>query len=195
MLLISGALAVSYVPDTVVQRLATTGESVESLSLGGRFKLWQAGMNIFPESPVLGHGTASYKHAITPQLGMLAQTAHNSYLSVMVEEGIVGLLLFLAMLASAFFAVIRLPRLERRFALVLLATVCVAMLPLTWEDQKPVWLVLAMLIGLSHAAGPAFGSAPRHQMPRQAVAGFPRPNRPRPPLTPVQRVSNTDPSA
>jgi O-antigen ligase len=151
LLILSGALAVAYVPENIVERLATTGESVQSLSLGGRFRLWRAGMHAFSDRPVMGYGTASFKHAITPELGYTAQTAHNSYLSVLVEEGLIGLLLFLFMLSMVFLDAFRLPRLERRFALVLLATLCVAMLPLTWEDEKPVWLIMAALIGLSHA--------------------------------------------
>jgi hypothetical protein len=45
----------------------------------------------------------------------------------------------------------RLPSFERRFGLVLLATLVVAMLPLSWDDQKSVWFVLAVLLGLSQA--------------------------------------------
>jgi hypothetical protein len=66
-----------------------------------------------------------------------------------VEEGIVGLFLYLTMLLSVFFSVLRFPRLERRFGLVLMATLGVAMLPLTWEDQKAVWFIMAALIGMS----------------------------------------------
>jgi O-antigen ligase len=99
----------------------------------------------------MGYGPASFKHAITPELGYLAQTAHNSYVSVLIEEGLVGLLLFLAMIGCVFRDVLRLPRLERRFALVLLAALCVAMLPLTWEDEKVVWLIMAAVVVLSHA--------------------------------------------
>jgi O-antigen ligase len=151
MLILSGALAVTYVPENIVERLSTTGESVQSLSLGGRFRLWKAGMHVFADRPLMGYGAAAFKHAITPELGYMAQTAHNSYISVLVEEGLVGLLLFLAMIGCVFHDVLRLPRLERRFALVLLAALCVAMLPLTWEDEKVVWLIMAALVGLSHA--------------------------------------------
>jgi O-antigen ligase len=162
MLAISGALAVAYVPDTVVQRLATTGESVQDLSLGGRFKLWQAGIHAFIEKPVMGYGTSAYKVAINPEMGDLTQVAHNSYISVLVEEGLVGLFLFLAMLASVFFVINRLPRLEHRFALVLFITLCVAISPLTWEDQKPLWFILAALVGLAHAQL----AIPREVVPR-----------------------------
>jgi O-antigen ligase len=157
MLAISGALAVSYVPDKVVDRLATTGASVEDMSLGGRFRLWKAGMHAFTERPIMGYGTSAFKQAINPELGALTQVAHNSYLSVLVEEGIVGLMLYLSMMLSVALAVFSLPRLERRFALVLFTTLTVAMLPLSWEDQKPVWIVLAVLVGFSNVQAAALG--------------------------------------
>ena len=105
----------------------------------------------------MGYGTSAFKYAVNPELGALTQVAHNSYLSVLVEEGIVGLMLYLSMMLSVFFAVFSLPRLERRFALVLFATLAVAMLPLSWEDQKPVWIVLAVLVGFSNVQAAALG--------------------------------------
>jgi O-antigen ligase len=151
MLGLSGVLAVSYVPEQTVARLATTGAEFQDLSLGGRFKLWRAGLIAFTEKPVLGFGTSGFRTAVKPILGAFTQVAHNSFLSVLVEQGIVGFLLYMAMLGAVFWAALSLPRLERRFALILLGTLCLAMLPLTWEDQKQVWLVMATLIGLSRA--------------------------------------------
>jgi O-antigen ligase len=149
LLALTGALLVAYVPEKIVERLSTTGASVESLSLGGRFMLWRAGVNAFAHKPMMGYGVGGFKRAITPELGDQALVAHNSFLSVLVEEGIVGLFLYLTMLLSVFFSVLRFPRLERRFGLVLMATLGVAMLPLTWEDQKAVWFIMAALIGMS----------------------------------------------
>jgi hypothetical protein len=45
----------------------------------------------------------------------------------------------------------RLPLLERRFCLVLMATLVVTMSPLTWEAKKAVWFVLVILVGFSEA--------------------------------------------
>ncbi|MGH7513464.1 MAG: O-antigen ligase family protein [Gemmatimonadales bacterium] len=150
-LLIGGGLAAAYVPEKIVNRLATTQSEVEDLRLGGRFKLWVAGIRAFVYKPMMGYGSGGFVRAITPQLGSESLVAHNSYLSVLVEEGVVGLTLYLAMLLATFRAVLTLPQLERRFALVLLATLATAMLPLTWEDRKPVWFILAALVGLSRA--------------------------------------------
>lgn len=150
-LMLSGSLAVIYVPDQVKARLATTRSEVEDVRFGGRFKLWKAGMNAFMDRPITGHGVASFKQTITPQLGMAAQVAHNSYISVLVEEGLVGFILYTAMFIAAFLAVRTLPFVERRFGMVLMAALCVTMLPLTWEDRKSVWVVLALLVGLAQA--------------------------------------------
>lgn len=150
-LLLSGSLAVTYVPEQVKARLATTRTEVEEVTFGGRFKLWKAGVQAWQDRPLTGFGAASFKQTITPQLGMAAQVAHNSYLSVLVEEGLVGLLLYGSMFLAVFLSVRTLPFVERRFGLVLMAALCVTMLPLTWEDRKSVWVVLAVLVGLSQA--------------------------------------------
>jgi O-antigen ligase len=154
---LSGALAVVYVPEKIVQRLATTGEEVEGLSLGGRFTVWKAGVKAFAQRPVTGYGAGAWRMAVSPWLGPNPQVAHNSFLSVLVETGIVGLLLYLTMFVAVFLAIMRLPTLERRFALVLLGTLVIAMLPLTWEDQKAVWFILAALLGLARAVSARTG--------------------------------------
>jgi O-antigen ligase len=150
LLCVTGALAVAYVPEKVVDRLATTGTEVENLELGGRVKIWMAGLKAFVHKPLMGHGTSTFKYVATPY-GGLGKVAHNSFLSVLVEQGLIGFMFYSMMLITAFLAVLGLPKLPRRFALVLLATLVVAMLPLTWEDRKQVWFVLAILVGLSQA--------------------------------------------
>jgi O-antigen ligase len=149
LLALSGSLIVAYAPERVVERLGTTGTSVESLSFGGRFTVWKAGLHAFGYRPIMGYGVGGFIRAITPQLGAQALVAHNSFLSVMVEEGLVGLMFYLAMFWSVFSSIRRFPRLERRFALVLFATLVTAMSPLTWEDNKAAWFVMAALIGMS----------------------------------------------
>jgi O-antigen ligase len=182
---LSGALAVAYVPNTMVQRLATTRESVEDLSLGGRFRIWRAGVRAFAQRPLTGYGAGAFKRAASPWMAGEERVAHNSYLSVLVEQGLVGFLLYSAMFAAVFLALLDLPPPERRFALVLLATLATAMLPLTWEDSKPVWFILAALLGLARGQVPWRGR--RAPQPWTHVAGPmappPRVQRPRQPLT------------
>ena len=153
MLVAAGGLAIAYTPETLIERFATTGVELEGGRLGGRGKLWKAGLEAAAERLVAGYGTGMFRDAIRPMLGEAAQVAHNSFISVLVEQGAVGLFIYVAMLVAVVLAVLELPRLERRFALVLLATLFVAMLPLTWEDRRSVWFILPALLGLACAPG------------------------------------------
>ena len=166
MVALSGALMIAYVPDKIVQRLATTGSEVEGERFGGRFKLWVAGVHAFAQRPIMGYGVSTFKLAITPQLGSAAQVAHNSFLSVVVEEGLVGLMFYLLMLLSVYLAILRLPRFQRKFALILFVTLVTAMMPLTWEDQKEVWLVMGLLVAMASVQGAGPNSAVPQAAPR-----------------------------
>jgi O-antigen ligase len=169
LIVISGAIAVIYVPQTLIERLSTTTQEVEGGRIGGRFKLWKAGLQAFVRRPVVGYGPSSFPRVSQNYLVTKSQVAHNSFVSVLVEEGLVGLILFTMMFVVVFFAIQGLPTMERRYSLVLLATVFVAALPLTWEDAKPVWVVLALLLGLARATDNwkyAAARPPRHVLQR-----------------------------
>jgi O-antigen ligase len=192
-LVLSGSFAVSYIPTKVANRLATTGAEVEDLSLGGRFTIWKAGVNAFVQRPLVGYGTSGFRAAVTPELGHSTQVAHNSFLSVLVEEGLVGFVFYSLMFVAVFLAVLSLPSLERRFALVLLATVVTTMLPLTWEDNKAVWFVLAALLGFTQAPAGAPLSRMRHAPVRAApIVRSPMAARPRDAITEPVRRSRWD---
>ncbi len=152
MLVLAGVLGVAFVPQRIFERLATTTTEVEQGRISGRGRIWKAGLVAFAEHPVVGYGPGGFRTAVRPYLGSGTQVAHNSYLSVLVEEGLIGFAIYATMLGSVWVAVLRLPLLERRFALVLLSTLAIAMFPLSWEERKPVWFVMAVLLGLSQAA-------------------------------------------
>ena len=179
-LAITATVAATYVPEKVVERLATTSSDISRLSFGGRFKFWVAGLEAFTHKPLMGYGTGGFVRAIYPILGSVSLVAHNSFISLLVEEGIVGLLLYLTMMLAVLRAVLRLPKFDRRFALLLLATLFVAMSPLTWEDRKPVWFILAALLGLSQATLAARASAQGQAPASQPPVRLPTEIRPRP---------------
>jgi O-antigen ligase len=179
LIIVAGGLAALYVPDAIFQRLATTTTEVEDARLGGRFRLWVAGLKAYVYHPMLGYGTGSFKSVVASWLGSGAQVAHNSYISVLVEQGIIGLLIYLSMFLAVFRAVLHLPTLERRFSLVLMATLGIAITPLSWEDRKPVWFVLAALLGLAQAYRTAKRVVARQQGGVQRVVpAAARPTRP-----------------
>ena len=133
-----------------------------------------------PQQPLLGYGTVRLHPAISPQLGSASQVAHNSYISVLVEQGLIGLRLYLLMFLAAYRGVRRLPLLERRFALVLLATLrgddAAADLGGPARRSGSSW---RHLVGFSQAlrAGPPT-VWPAASGPGRPAAGRPSPRRP-----------------
>ena len=179
MMAISAVLLAMYVPENIVERFSTTGtslgSSVQGGGLGGRVRFWIAGFHAFAYRPLAGYGTGGFIRAITPELGADALVAHNSFISVLVEEGLVGLLFYCSMLLAVFLGLFELPSLERRFALVQFATLCTALLPLTWEDQKSAWYVMAILVGMTVYKGLRRPAVPMQPIPARPIAVGRRP--------------------
>ena len=69
-------------------------------SEGGRVQIWQRGWNLFLSNPITGVGVTCFPMAIgylREEMDVIPewQAPHNSYLQVMVETGIFGILVFL----------------------------------------------------------------------------------------------------
>jgi O-antigen ligase len=166
LLFASGAAAVTYIPTTSWERYgATASETAAGVgNLNSRLVVWRMGLRAFSERPLFGYGTSGFNWAVRSQ-------SHNSWLSVLVEQGIVGFILYAMMFITVFIRILRMPTMERRFALVLLATLAIAMLPLVWDDRKPVWVILALLTAIA-AALPSRVQGPQpipHPLPRRRV--------------------------
>jgi O-antigen ligase len=72
-------------------------------SEGGRLQIWQRGWTLFLSNPITGVGATCFPMAIgylREEMNVIPewQAAHNSYLQVMVETGIFGILVFLLLL-------------------------------------------------------------------------------------------------
>jgi O-antigen ligase len=186
LLLVCGALAAVYVPQQSLDRFSTISSEVEGGHLGGRGQVWMGGMRAFARRPLLGYGAANFKGAVEPYVGRRV-VAHNAYLSVLVEQGIIGFVPWFLMFVAVFRQVRRLPPMERRFGLVLLGALGVALLPLSWEDKKPVWFILGVLAAFSEALRPGrTGTTPIQQsQPLRPVPVARRGMTPRPRVYPV----------
>jgi O-antigen ligase len=137
---LSGALLVLLPllqPLESFQRLGTTGTEVTEGDLNGRLSQWEQGLRAFMDRPVLGVGTNMYRSVNT-----LDKVAHNSYLSVLVELGLVGFTLFATILWLVVQATRRLPRWDRRFWTTVLLVWAIGASTLTWEHRNTTWLFL-----------------------------------------------------
>jgi O-antigen ligase len=81
---------------------------------------------------------------VEPILGE-ARAAHSTYLMVLVSQGLIGFAIFLGVFALAVRLIRRMPLLERRFWYVWLAVIVIGLIPRTWENRKPLWLLLGMV--------------------------------------------------
>lgn len=123
------------------QRLGTTGTEITQGDLNGRTEQWKQGFAAFSEHPLFGVGTDQYRSVNT-----LDKVAHNTYLSVLVEEGLVGFVLFAAILWIVFRTAWRQPKWDRRFWLTVLAVWAIGASTLTWEHRKTTWLFMTLIV-------------------------------------------------
>lgn len=128
------------------QRLGTTGTEVTQGDLNGRTAQWRQGLRAFADHPVLGVGTDMYRSVNT-----LNKVAHNSYLSVLVEEGLIGFVLFATILWIVAAQAWRLPRWDRNFWMTGLLVWAIGASTLTWEHRKTTWLFLTFVVAAAAA--------------------------------------------
>ena len=135
---------VAFVPETSWTRISTISAQVDSGDLNQRTAIWAAGLKEFATHPVLGVGEGAYLQVSDRQLGE-GFVAHNTFVSVLVELGIVGFLLFAAILQRTVRAVLNLEGSDRLMWAAIGATWFIGVLAATWETQKATWLLLALI--------------------------------------------------
>lgn len=102
--------AVQYVPglDTIANKFMNLEGSSAGV-LNGRIYLWELSKEMFFRSPIIGMGYGSYKIAAS-EINAFTLSAHNYYLQVLSELGIIGLSLYLLAFLSAIFYTLKLVR-------------------------------------------------------------------------------------
>jgi O-antigen ligase len=135
----AGVILLSYIPAATLERLSTAGSAISSMDFGRRGILWASAFHIFLEHPLLGSGAGT----MTALIGTLA---HNTYLSILGEEGAIGFILFSILLLIVFRESVRHPGSEANFWISLLLIWCIGVLMLTWESRKATWLILTLIV-------------------------------------------------
>jgi O-antigen ligase len=138
------AAASSFVPATTLRRVQNTRTDIASGYFGGRGAIWKAGLDVVAEHPFTGIGAGAFGTAVEPTLHK-QKSSHQVLLAVLVETGVVGLCLFLAMVIAPMVRLSALPSLERRLWLILLAALAIGSLSLAWDYRKQFWFILGLL--------------------------------------------------
>lgn len=130
----------SIVPSSSIERLATTSTSISEGDFGGRAEIWRDGFAAFSEHPLLGVGSGAFGAALES-----GRSAHNSFLSVLVEVGLVGLILFAVVLALAIYASLRQPKRIAALWLTVLLVWFIGSNAGGRVARKPTWLFLGLV--------------------------------------------------
>src|SRR5438445_6554445 len=98
-------LASDFVPEESLERIKSAPRDIAGTYFGDprpgdaiRSAIWIAGLEVAREHPLAGVGAGAFGAAVEPTLHN-EWVSHQVYLSSLVEDGMVGFLLFLAMLA------------------------------------------------------------------------------------------------
>lgn len=140
-----------FAPAASRNRLATIPQEVTQGSINSRKQIWKSGARVWLEHPMVGVGAGAYPEAVRPQLGTPSvpgarYVAHNTFLSVLVETGVVGFALWIAMLGCLAVFIWMMPLPERAFCAVLVAVWVIGVSMLTWEHYKGTWLVFSLVM-------------------------------------------------
>jgi O-antigen ligase len=184
-----------FMPETSWSRLSTIQSELTSGTLNERKMIWETGWQIFGLAPFQGVGSEAFAGTAEHALGLASDSrrdvgtsasrlaAHNTFFSILLEEGAIGFALFLILLIALTASIWRLPFIDRTFWLCILATWGIGALDLTWEDRKPTWLMFAMLI-----AAACTKAAPRTRLWRKRELADTRYRRPSPLSAEASRV-------
>jgi O-antigen ligase len=123
------------------QRMGTIRAEATEGDLNGRTNQWSEGLDAFGEHPALGVGANMYR-----SVNSLGHVAHNSFLSVLVQLGLIGFVLFGIILIIVVIYAFLQPRWDRNFWLTLLSVWAIGAFTLTWEDRKTTWLFLGLVV-------------------------------------------------
>lgn len=140
-----------------------TGFSVEKL--GARAQIWEGAITAFWERPILGQGINCASEAIGQASGHY-NVAHNLFLSILVELGIVGLAIYLLLLFFLLLAILSMPKAQKWFWLSVMLVWGLFAMSCGAQFDKLSWFLFAMILAQAAAfrnralaAGAAVGRA------------------------------------
>lgn len=141
------ALAVGItkvVPEKTLERLFSSGTELSQGTLSARSITWSKAWLEINEAPFFGNGLGSFRRVINKY--NIDYTAHNSYIAIMVEQGAVGLLLYLSVIVSVLLQGLRLPPEQRVLMLSLLFIAIAGQFTLTLNEEMYIWFAYLFVI-------------------------------------------------
>lgn len=164
-LLVSLLALLPFIPQSVIARLGTIGDSIGEGDLGGRVTLWQEGIAVLAQHPMFGIGGGAIDYTI-------GSAVHNTFISVATETGFVGFVIFLSILGLAVYKAALLPKGTSGLWLAIIMTWAIGVLSLSWEFRKVTWIMLSFVIIESSLGDQASKQDEKIHLPEGAKPSF-----------------------
>ncbi len=137
-----------------------------------RFRLWALALRLWLEHPFLGIGMGQYPRFSIGIVGEittsdLGHVVHNSFLSVLVSLGVVGLAIFLAFfgwMLRTLYAAVSLTRSQRHALAGGVLVVVAQMMTLNLENLRYVWIYFGLVVGIAVAERVPVGRAATREL-------------------------------
>ena len=159
----------------IAERLATTTVSMDSDEVSDRRQLWEGAIKGFASAPILGVGRGN--NGFAPPIDPTSGQAHNSYLGLLCELGIVGFsayALLVGILAYRLFAVLGTAGGPDRIATLTLLTALLGVglsgVTISIENYRGLWILLGVIEAFPRLAAAREPASVRAFAPPRPVA-------------------------
>ncbi len=136
---VSLILLQALLPASVIERLSSVATSISNADIGGRVSLWLASVGVFTQHPIFGSGAASLS-------ALIGSLAHQTFLSVLAETGLIGFFMFAAILLYIFLEIRKLPKGYIGLWMSTFFVWMIGVLSLSFEFRKITWLFFSFMV-------------------------------------------------
>lgn len=134
----------SFAPKHSVERIFSSAESIRSGTLNYRTVIWRGSIEQWAKSPIIGHGIGSLGNVLNTQ-HIEYDSAHNTFIHILTENGIIGLILYLLIIGSILYYIMHARLEEKAFFISLILTILVSQTTQHTHFSKETWFALTML--------------------------------------------------
>jgi len=144
LILALSAGGILLLPPEIWTRFLSAGSEISEGTLTHRTTIWSLAAETFSDAPFAGVGSGAFPQMSNIAFGRLL-VAHNTYLSILVELGVIGVLIVASLFATMFYSALRLPPAEKWMWLGVLGVWMIGVAAGNWEYQKTTWMIFGLV--------------------------------------------------
>jgi len=135
---------IKNIPKELVERVFSTWHNASTGNFNEREVIWQIGFEGFKDQPFFGRGVDSFTRMSNN--AHMDLEAHNTYISILVEYGIIGFSLYMSLVIGIIFAILKLTGVDRFFLMILMIQLLFSQLTTNLQDNTILWSFYALIM-------------------------------------------------